>query len=150
MTPVDRAAGREQALAEVRLALELRRSDIDSLGHLGQATYHLFLAEGRTALLDRLGLRNQGEFVMAHVELDHRSEVLLRHERVFVEAHVARVGRSSVDIAHAIALEDGTVAASGRSVLVAWDARARRARQLSAAELATLTTGHRDAPSAPI
>lgn len=107
---------------------------MDSLGHLNQANYHVLLAEGRTALIDSLQMRDQGLFVMARVELDHHSEVLLSHRRVFVEVRVTRVGRSSFEMAHAVKLEDGTVAASGRCVLVAWDSLARAARPLSAAE----------------
>jgi acyl-CoA thioester hydrolase len=122
-----------EATREVRTKVPLRWRDLDLLGHLNQAVYHELLEEGRGGLFARL----EGEgfpFVLAHVELDYRSEVRKDHGHVDVVTRVERVGRTSVTIAERIELPDGTVAAEGRSVLVAWDIDARRSRELSAAE----------------
>jgi acyl-CoA thioester hydrolase len=115
----------------------LRWRDLDLLGHLNQAVYHELLEEGRGGLFARL----EGEgfpFVLAHVELDYRSEIRKDHGHVDVVATVERIGRTSVTIAERIELPDGTVAAEGTSILVAWDMGARRSRELSAAERAAL------------
>jgi acyl-CoA thioester hydrolase len=125
------------ATREVRTTVPLRWRDLDLLGHLNQAVYHELLEEGRGGLFARL----EGEgfpFVLAHVELDYRSEIRKDHGHVDVVATVERIGRTSVTIAERIELPDGTVAAEGTSILVAWDMGARRSRELSAAERAAL------------
>jgi acyl-CoA thioester hydrolase len=125
------------ATREVRTTVPLRWRDLDLLGHLNQAVYHELLEEGRGALFARL--EEQGfPFVLAHVELDYRSEVRKDHGHVDVVSRVERVGRTSVTIAERIELPDGAVAAEGMSVLVAWDTEARRSRELSAAERSAL------------
>ena len=121
------------ATREVRTKVPLRWRDLDLLGHLNQAVYHELLEEGRGALFARLE-EHGFPFVLAHVELDYRSEVRKDHGHVDVVSRVERVGRTSVTIAERIELPDGTVAAEGTSVLVAWDTESRRSRELSAAE----------------
>ncbi|MHB1467702.1 MAG: acyl-CoA thioesterase [Solirubrobacteraceae bacterium] len=114
----------------VRLRMELRWRDIDSLGHLTHSVYHDFLAEARVAVLSSDAGTAHRRFVLAHVELDHRREV--RHEDGHVEvvARIESLGTSSVKIAHEVLLTDGTVAADGSSVLVAWDGERRTSRPL--------------------
>src|SRR5215207_9394262 len=130
---------RFMASDEIRIEVDLRWRDLDFLGHLNQAVYHELLEEGRGALFERLGVMDEGFFfVLARVELDHRSEVRREHSPVTVALRVEAVGRSSVTVAHDIVLPDGTVAAAGRSVLVAWDRDARGARPLTGAERAAL------------
>jgi acyl-CoA thioester hydrolase len=108
------------------------------LGHLNQAVYHELLEEARGALLASLGNVGAVPFVLARVELDYRSEVRHDHGHVDAIARVAAVGRTSITAEHEVRLPDGTVAARGSCVMVAWDARARAARELSAAERAAL------------
>ena len=45
---------------ELRIQVELRRRDLDFLGHLNQAVYHELLKEGRGALFERLGVLENG------------------------------------------------------------------------------------------
>jgi acyl-CoA thioester hydrolase len=52
---------------------------------------------------------------------------------------VSRIGTTSVTIEHELRLPDGTLAAEGSSVLVAWDAEARRPRPLTGEERAALS-----------
>jgi acyl-CoA thioester hydrolase len=124
--------------AQATVQIALRWRDMDMLGHLNQAVYHELLEEGRGALLAALGDGRGFPFVLARVELDYRHEVRHRDGHVDVRTFVERVGRTSITVGQELTLPDGTVAASGRSVLVAWDARERRARELSAAERAGL------------
>jgi acyl-CoA thioester hydrolase len=120
---------------EVRIRVALRWRDLDFLGHLNQAVYHELLEEGRASFFERLGMMRRGFFfVLARVELDHRSEVRRDHGHVEVVLRPESVGRSSVTVHHAILLPDGTVAAEGRSVIVAWDREARRSRELTSEE----------------
>ena len=118
---------------DVRIRIGIRWRDLDMLGHLNQAVYHELLEEGRAALFGSL-LESSFPFVLAHVELDYRSEVRKDHGFVEVVSRVEKTGRSSVTIGQRVELPDGTVAAEGSSVLVAFDPESRRSRGLSAAE----------------
>ena len=131
---------RSVAVDEIRIEIELRWRDLDTLGHLNQAVYHELLEEGRAALFKRLGvIETDFFFVLARVELDYRQEIRRDHGPVALVQRVEAVGRSSVTVSHEIVRNDGQVAAEGRSVLVAWDRDARRSRPLSDAERAQLS-----------
>ena len=121
-----------------RVRRDLRWRDVDMLGHLNQSVYHELLEEGRGAMFERMAPLGDFSFVLARVELDYRSEVLREHGHVEVVVRPVAVGRSSVTVENDVLLPDGTVAASGRSVMVAWDAAARRSRPLTERERETL------------
>ena len=128
---------------EHRVQVQLRWRDMDMLGHLNQSVYHELLEEGRAALITELvrrigGDHSHGGFVLAHVDLDYRSEVRKDHGVVEVLVRVAHVGTSSLQLEHEVRLPDGSIAASGKTVLVAWDPATRGKRPLSEAELAAL------------
>lgn len=114
-----------------RVTIPLRHRDIDTLGHLNQAMYHVFLEEARARLLVDLFGDLEAGWVLARVELDHRHEVRMADGHVHVEAWVARVGRSSIGVGSRILLDDGTVTAEGTTVLVGWDPESRGARTLT-------------------
>ncbi|HEY1521394.1 MAG TPA: thioesterase family protein [Solirubrobacteraceae bacterium] len=129
---------------EQRIAVQLRWRDMDMLGHLNQSVYHELLEEGRAALiwdlLQRVGSDPaHGSYVLAHVDLDYRTEVRKDHGQVDVVIRVGSVGRSSFRLLHEIRLPDGTVAASGETVMVAWDPRTRAKRELTPGELEALS-----------
>jgi acyl-CoA thioesterase FadM len=133
----------------LRHAYPLRDADLDRRGCLRTSTYHALLGDARTSLLERAGLADGGDVVLAHVELEHRHAVRLGDDEVVVAVGITRVGRSSIGFRHDIALRDGTVAAAGSSVIVAWDTAARRSRVLGAAELRALAALTRRAPPPP-
>jgi len=129
---------------EHSVSVQLRWRDMDMLGHLNQSVYHELLEEGRAALMTEIVRRigrdqSPGDYVLAHVDLDHHSEVRRDHDQVEVVVRVARVGTSSIALEHEVRLPDGRVAASGTTVLVAWDPMTRGKRPLSEAELAALS-----------
>jgi acyl-CoA thioester hydrolase len=138
--------GNDAQPGTVRLRMELRFRDLDSLGHVSHSVYHDFLAEARVAVLSSLTSVGHTQFVLARVELDHRHEI--RHDQGFAEvlATLTAVGRSSVAIAHQVLLPDGTVAAEGSSVLVRWDPQARSSREFTEAERAKLRAGLASTP----
>jgi acyl-CoA thioester hydrolase len=129
---------------EHTLQVQLRWRDMDMLGHLNQSVYHELLEEGRVALIAEIIRRTGGDtvhggYVLAHVDLDHHTEVRKDHGVVDVAVRLARVGTSSIHLHNEVRLSDGTIAASGTSVLVAWDPHRRGKRVLSQAERAALT-----------
>jgi acyl-CoA thioester hydrolase len=123
---------------EVRTRIEVRWRDLDMLGHLNQSVYHEFLEEARAAFFAEAHGGAWEAFVLARVELDYKHEVRRDHGHVEIAVRIARVGRSSVTVEHDVLLPDGTVAASGSSVLVGWDAQARRSRPFGDEERARL------------
>jgi acyl-CoA thioester hydrolase len=129
------------SVPETRLTVPLRWRDMDMLGHLNQAVYHELLEEARGALIATLageGERHQ-TYVLARVELDYRHEVRKSDGTVDVVVRVGRVGTKSITLDHDVLLPDGTLAATGITVLVGWDAQARCAREITAAERESLT-----------
>jgi acyl-CoA thioester hydrolase len=117
----------------VRISCELRFNDLDSLGHVNHTVYHALLEEIRFVLLrPPEELPADGwSFVLARVELDHLVEVRRFDGPVELVGRIERVGTKSVTLSHEIRKRDGTVAASGTSVLVAFDAVTRRAREIT-------------------
>jgi acyl-CoA thioester hydrolase len=116
---------------------------MDMLGHLNQSVYHELLEEGRAGFFTELAHRvghdhSHGGFVVAHVDLDYRSEVRKDHGEVEVVVRLGHVGTSSFRMEHEVHLPDGTLAASGHTVVVAWDPATRGKRPLSDAERAAL------------
>lgn len=134
------------ASPSVRLELPLRHRDMDVLGHLNQAVYHVLLEEVRSlfvaTVLPELPFTG---YVLARSELDYRHEV--RREAGFVigECEVAGLGRSRVELANRLRLPDETLAAEGRATLVAWDPDVRRSRALTPEERERLLPGGAEA-----
>jgi acyl-CoA thioester hydrolase len=122
--------------------MQLRRRDVDRLGHVNQSVYHELLNEARWRLLGPL-LSDDTGFVVVHVELSHHAEVRHADREVEVTARVGRLGVKSVAIEQQVLRTDGNLAAEGRVVLVAWEALARRSRALSERERLVLGE-HRD------
>ena len=125
---------------QVRIEIPLRHRDVDQLGHVNQAVYHVLLEEVRAefvhAALPDLPFTG---YVLARSELDYRREIQIEDRYVIGEAHVGAIGRSSITIENRLLKPDGeTVAAEGRAIVVAWDSDARRPRPLSDEERAIL------------
>lgn len=123
--------------SEVHLRIQLRRKDMDGLGHLNHSKYHDFFEEVRVLLMQAIG-GEWGRFVLRRVEVDYLSEVRHEHGHVDVRARVVDSGRRSIGVQHEMTVPDGTVVATNRGVLVAWDPARRSARELSADERAAL------------
>lgn len=113
------------------LRIATRWPDFDALGHLNHAVYHVYCDEARDAVLRAtVGDIEQWPNVVVHATADYRREIPLGTREVVVLTHVVEVGRASVRFAH----EVGDGAAELSAVLVAWDPRTRRSREITAAE----------------
>jgi acyl-CoA thioesterase FadM len=122
---------------DLRLRLQLRRRDIDRLGHLNHGAYGELFFEARSALLDPVR-SDTSRYVLARIEIDFLREVRLSDGHVDVTAAVAGIRGKSFDLIQEMLLPDGTVAARSRVVLVAWDVRGRRSRALTPTERTAL------------
>ncbi len=76
--------------------------------------------------------------MLVHVSIDYRREIRSPASEVVVQTRIAAVGRTSVTFEQEVIAPDGELAASSRSVLVAWDAEARAAREITADDRAKL------------
>lgn len=120
------------ARPHVRREVQLRHRDVDQLGHVNQAIYHVLLEEVRAAFVrESLPDLPFTGYVLARSELDYRSEVRIEDRYVIGEAYVSRLGRSSITVENRLLKPDGTVAVEGRAILVAWDEAKRQARPLT-------------------
>ncbi|MDX6477248.1 MAG: acyl-CoA thioester hydrolase [Gaiellaceae bacterium] len=119
--------------------LQTRWTDFDALGHITHAAYPVYLDEARDAYLTAaVGPFAEFPWVIAHVSIDYKREVVHPAREVVVRTRVAEVGRTSLTFEQEVLGPGGELAATSRSVLVAWDGEARAARPISGDERAKL------------
>jgi YbgC/YbaW family acyl-CoA thioester hydrolase len=119
--------------------LQTRWTDFDALGHITHAAYPVYLDEARDAYLTAaVGPFAEFPWVIAHVSIDYKREVVHPAREVVVRTRVAEVGRTSLTFEQEVLGPDDELAAASRSVLVAWDGAARAARPISGDERAKL------------
>jgi acyl-CoA thioester hydrolase len=122
---------------EIRLPLRFR--DVDAFGHVYHAEYLTLLDEARTRWFrEAVALDEPGAYVVARIEIDYVSSLVLDDAEVVATFAVERVGTSSVTLAETLSAPDGRVAARVRSVTVRHDLSAGRSRPLTDAEKARL------------
>ena len=122
---------------EIRLPLRFR--DVDAFGHVYHAEYLTLLDEARTRWFRAaVALDEPGAYVVARIEIDYVSSLVLDDAEVVATFAVERVGTSSVTLAETLSAPDGRVAARVRSVTVRHDLSAGRSRPLTDAEKARL------------
>jgi acyl-CoA thioester hydrolase len=126
--------------AEKRIRLQLRRKDMDVLGHLNHSVYHELFFEARSALMESIRTDTE-RFVLARSEVDYLQEVRYEDRHVDATVRVDEIGRSSVTLSQELLLRDGTPAARSRLVVVAWNVVERRSRELTPGERAALLRG---------
>ena len=117
----------------VRLPLRFR--DLDAFGHVYHAEYLTLLDEARTQWFRHaLDLDEPGAYVVARLEIDYLSSLVLDDEVVEVSFAVERVGTSSLTLVETMHGRDGRVSARTRSVTVRRDLAAGASRPLTDAE----------------
>ena len=118
---------------EIRLPLRFR--DVDAFGHVYHAEYLTLLDEARTRWFrEAVALDQPGAYVVARIEIDYVTSLVLDDAEVVATFAVERVGTSSVTLAETLSAPDGRVAARVRSVTVRHDLAAGRSRPLTDAE----------------
>ena len=124
----------------MKTRIQTRWPDFDALGHLNHAVYHVYLDEARDeALRNTVGDFNAWPNVVVHASIDYRREVALGVREIIVHTQIAEVRRSSVRFEQAIVTPDGELAAEAEAVLVAWNPKTRRSREITLEERQRLT-----------
>lgn len=99
--------------------IDLRFSDLDTLGHVNNAVYVTYFEQGRMGYLrDVLELDlDDLDLVVAHLEVDFRRSIQWA-EDVSVGVGVTDIGTKSFDMAYEVRADD-EMAATGETVQVA-------------------------------
>jgi acyl-CoA thioester hydrolase len=113
----------------------LRFRDVDAFGHVYHAEFLTLLDEARTRWFrDVLALANPSDYVLARVEIDYVSSIVLADGAVAATFEVARVGTSSLTLDETLRARDGRVVSRSRAVTVLRDVATGSSRPLSAEE----------------
>ncbi|MEA2287125.1 MAG: hypothetical protein QOJ21_3168 [Solirubrobacteraceae bacterium] len=125
-----------------RKAIEIRWRDVDQYGHVNNAVYLTYLEEVRDEWLARAlaGVPGSGDavwdYVVAHVSIDFRREVVQADDEVVASCALEGIGTSSVRTREKVHTAAGELAADARAVLVARDRDAGRSRPITDEERA--------------
>ena len=113
----------------------LRFRDVDAFGHVYHAEFLTLLDEGRTRWFSQaMGMDNPSDYVLARVEIDYVSSIVLADGAVSATFEVERVGTSSLTLREAMRTEDGRVVSQGRAVTVLRDVATGSSRPLTEQE----------------
>jgi acyl-CoA thioester hydrolase len=120
--------------------IEIRWRDMDAYGHVNNAVYLNYLEEARDAWVQSvLGeVSDTWDLVLAHVEIDFRSELTQEDGAVLVRCGLESVGRSSIRTREAVVKLDGTISAEAAAVIVPRDRDAGRSRPITDEERSVL------------
>jgi len=110
-----------------RTEIQVRFADTDMLGHLNNAAYAAYAEHSRLAFFRDLDA-GVGGLILAHLALDFRRQVRFG-ETVLVTTEVIRIGNSSVRLRQLV-YADGEVACDIESVVVLFDYRTQRSRNI--------------------
>ena len=132
-------------MAALETDVLLRWADMDSLGHVNNATTLTLLEEGRVRLLHQAGQHIDHEFglVVARHEIDYLAPLNYRPQPVAVDVWVTRIGGASYDIGYVIRDPQSfgsTRYAVAETTLALFNLRGGVPRRMSGEERAQLQT----------
>jgi acyl-CoA thioester hydrolase len=121
-----------------QVTIRVRWADMDAYQHVNNAVYLNYLEEARDTVMVGLFGEEALDFVLAHVDIDFRTEVTQDDGAVTVQSRVVGYGRSSVRSREVVRKPDGTLAAEGGAVVVPRDPASGRSRPLTDAEVSLI------------
>ena len=123
-------------MSEVEPVL-LRFRDVDSFGHVYHAEYLTLLDELRARWFrTELGLADPTQYVVARVEIDYVSSLVLDDVSAGADITLERIGNTSLTLQETVRAADGRDVARCRTVVVLRDAGTGSSRPLTEAERA--------------
>jgi len=115
--------------------VQLRFRDVDAFGHVYHAEYLTLLDEARTRWFrEALGMVNPSDYVLARVEIDYVSSLLLADGTVRAAFAVEHVGRTSLTLVERMYAGDGREVSRSRVVTVLRDPTSGASRPLTEEE----------------
>jgi acyl-CoA thioester hydrolase len=129
--------------------IEIRWRDVDHYGHVNNAVYLTYLEEVRDEWLARTIADPEAvwDYVLAHVEIDFRHEVVQDDDEVVATCRLESIGRSSVRTREEVRTAAGRLAAEASSVVVARDRDKGRSRAITDAERERFEAARGEAPA---
>lgn len=122
-----------------QMTISVRWADMDAYQHVNNAIYLNYFEEARDKVMVGLFGPEALDFVLAHVDVDFRSEVTQDDGEVTVLSRVVGFGRSSVRSREIVRKADGSLAAESGAVAVPRDPETGRSRPLTAHEIALIS-----------
>ncbi len=112
-------------LNSFKIPIHVRFRDIDGMGHVNNAVFFTYFAEGRLALLQRLSLDSDFSafsFILAHISCDYLRPITL-DTQLSLEIWVKEIGIKSFGLGYRLAdVPDASITyATGESVQVCFD-----------------------------
>ena len=104
--------------------IQVRYADLDTMGHVNNATYLSYLEQGRIAYFENVVNFDKSKldfgFVVARIEIDYLTSIELDDE---IELYVkcSRIGNKSADFETIIVKNNQTMCCSSKVVIVAVD-----------------------------
>jgi acyl-CoA thioester hydrolase len=112
--------------------IPLRFRDVDAFGHVYHAEFLTLLDEARTRWFrDALQIQSPSDYVVARVEIDYLSSIMLADEAVRATIEVERVGRSSLTLVEHLRVRGGRSVSRSRVVTVLRDPSSGTSRPLT-------------------
>jgi len=111
--------------------IEVRFSDLDTLGHVNNARYLTYMEQARIGYFHHLGLwwprvTPETGLILADVQVTFRKPILLEH-RVKIGVHIPRLGNKSFPMRYRLEDADSNdLFAIGETVQVCYDYRAQQ------------------------
>jgi acyl-CoA thioester hydrolase len=118
---------------KVKVPVQVRFRDTDAMGHVNNAVYHSYLEYARMKYFEQVtGLRDyrRADFILARVELDYRSPVVVGEE-LEVGVRCSALRRTSFELAYRVVEKgSGRLVAEGRTVQACYDYARGRVKRL--------------------
>jgi len=118
----------------MKIELDIRYRDLDTLGHVNNAVYLTYFEYARLKIFhDWFTGEIEPDFVIVRAEVDYKKPIFIGV--VEVDAKVSRIGNTSFTLEYEIANENGEVCASGRTVQVMVDPKSGEKMQIEGEKL---------------
>ncbi len=104
----------------MKISLDIRYRDLDTLGHVNNAVYLTYFEYARLKIFhDWFTGENEPDFVIARAEVDFIKPIFIG--RVEVDVKVVHIGNTSFTLEYEILNEQGEICARGKTVQVLVD-----------------------------
>ena len=122
MNPIDLSQYR------LKLPIEIRFADFDSLAHVNNASYFTYLEEARIKYFGKVITRSEADWwqdgmILARMEIDFRKPIT-GYNHYFVYIRCSRLGNKSFDFSYVMTREENNsveLIAEAKSVMVCFD-----------------------------
>jgi acyl-CoA thioester hydrolase len=116
-------------LPTVKTAIQLRYSDIDTMGHVSNTVYGIYLEVGRVEWFHKISDKPIPT-VVANLNINYLGEIRIE-DKVYVRTRCTKVGNKSIQLAQEVYANDRCVT-TAVAVLVGFDPATRKTAPLLA------------------